>query len=206
MNTQKTPEKSPVVVDLLTTAQDDIEQFREQLDHDKVDVHERYDQLKHEIKDAIRQMKDMIRDNKALAKDIADALRVKLAHLEEQVMTPKPDNKKDLIEQLSHVKKVMESIVQYLSKVTTYDLSLSLIHDRIYRYKIKLAIIKLKLQLGTMQIKDTVMDAKFDIKQKIHHLRGFAANSEKGIEKKWKVFHTEISEAYQHLQKAFTSK
>jgi hypothetical protein len=206
MNTQTAPEKSPVVVDLLSTAQDDIEQFRKELDHDKVDVHDRYDKLKHEIKDAIRQMKDMIRDNKVLAKDITDSLRIRLAHLEEQVMTPKPNNKEDLIEQLSHVKKLMESIVQYLGKVTTYDLSLSLIHDRIYRYKIKLAIIKLKLQLGTMQLKDTVMDVKFDIKKKFHHLRGFASNSEKGIEKKWKVFHAEISEAYEHLQKAFTSK
>jgi len=206
MNTQSTSEKSPVVVDLLETAQDDIEQFREELGHDQTNVHDRYEQLKGEIKSAIDQMRDMIRDNKALARDVAEALRFRLALLEEQVTTPKLDSKNDWLAQLSQIKLAMEDIVHFLGKVTTYDLSLSLIHDRIYRYKIKLAIIKLKVQLGVMQMKDTVMDARFDLKKKIRHMRDFASHSEKGLEKRWHEFHTEINEAYEHLQKAFTSK
>ena len=206
MSTQPTHENSPAVVDLLESAQSDLEQFRKDLGHDQAGVHMKYDQLKGEIKDALRQMKEMVRDNKALAKDVADALRVKLSQLEEHLAAPHKEGDGELLNQLTIIKRMMEDIAKYLAKIDFFDLSLSRITDRIYRYKIKLGIVKLKFQLGTMQMKDTVLDVKYDLKGKIHELREYLNRSEDGLEKRWHLFHHEISEAYEHLQKAFTAK
>lgn len=206
MNSHGTSEKDPSVVDLLESTQEDLEQFRKELGQDQAGVHTKYEQLRHEIKDALHQMKQLVHDNKALAKDVAEALRQKLARLEEQVMTPRKDGDSDVLAQLTALKRVMEDIVKYLSKVSFYDLSLARINDRMYRYKIKLGIIKLRFQLGTMQMKDTVLDVQYDMKKKIHDLRDYVKDSEEGLEKRWNVFHHELSEAYEHLQKAFTSK
>ncbi len=205
MNTQPTPENSPVV-DLLESAQADLEQFRKDLGHDQAGVHMKYDQLKGEIKGALHQMKEMVRDNKALAKDVADALRAKLSQLEEHVAAPRKEGEAELLNQLTILKRMMEDIVRYLGKIDFFDLSLSRINDRIYRYKIKLGIIKLKFQLGTMQMKDTVLDVRYDMKEKINELREYMSRSGGGLEKRWHLFHHEISEAYEHLQKAFTQK
>ena len=40
--------------------------------------------------------------------------------------------------------------------------------------------------------------------EKLQDLREYVGSSEEGLEKRWHLFHNEIKEAYDHLQKAFT--
>lgn len=207
MNTEIMPETKSNVVDLLESAKADLDQFREELGKESVNVRDRYEALKKEMHSAVTQMKEMVQDNKVLAKDIAETLRQKLALLEEQMLIQSDRlTESDLVHQLTRVKAIMEDIVAYLGTLSFYDLSLGRIHDRIYRYKIKLAILKLRVQLGTMKMKDVVMDARFDLKRKVHELRQLAGHSEEGLEKRWNHVRHELSEAYEHLHKAFTSK
>lgn len=207
MNNLMTPEMDSRVNEMLESAKADLEKFRNELGKDMVSVHDRYTQLKKELLEAIRQMKAMIDENKALAKEVADTLREKLSTLEAEVTKQSEKlSESDLVKQLVTIKEAMAEIVGYLGSIPVYDLSLSRIHDRIYRYKIKLAILKLKIQLGTLKVKDVVLDAKFDLKRKAHDFRTYAERSEENLGKRWKVFQHEITEAYEHLQKAFTSK
>lgn len=207
MNTEIMPEIKSNVVDLLESAKTDLDQFREELGKESVNVRDRYEALKKEMQRAVAQMKEMVRDNKILAKDIAETLRQKLALLEEQLVIQSDRlTESDLVHQLTRMKAIMEDIVAYLGSLSFYDLSLGRIHDRIYRYKIKLAILKLKVQLGTMKMKDVVMDARFDLNGKVHELRQLIGHSEEGLEKRWNHVRHELSEAYEHLHKAFTSK
>jgi hypothetical protein len=206
MNTTTNPECGPESVNMLESAQEDLEQFRKELGHDQVNVLLRYHQLKTEIKEALGQMKAMIQDNKVLAREVTESIQQKLLQLQQQVETPDQLSGGDMVSQLSNIRRLMEDIVKYLGKITVYDLSLARINDRMYRYKIKLSIIKLKVQLGTMQLKDTVLDTRHDFKKRVSDLRDFVEQSEEGLERRWKVFHHEISTAYEHMQKAFTSK
>lgn len=198
MNDLKLPDSPPQIADMLESAQDELAQFRKALSKDQVNVHERYEQLKKELREAIRQMKDMLNDNKAIAKDIAEALRLKLILLEEQVHAPKV-TEAEILDQLNRIRKATEDVVKYLGSLSIDDLSLAGLTDRIYRYKVKLAILKLRIQLGALKMKDTVLDIRHDVTVKLHR-------SENTIGKRWNVFHHEMSEAYEHLQKAFTSK
>ncbi len=193
-----TPDSAPQLADMLESAQVELAKFRKELSKDKVSVIERYEKLKKELRSAIRQMKDMLSENKALAADITEALKLKLAKLEEQVHAPKV-TEAEIMDQLNQIRKATEDVVKYLSSLSVNDLALASLTDRIYRYKIKLAILKLRIQLGTLKMKDTFLDIRHDTKVKVHR-------SSHRIEKKWNVFHHEISEAYGHLQKAFTTK
>lgn len=198
MNNLLTPDSPPKVVDMLESAQAELAQFRKELSKDQVNVQERYDQLKKELRKAIGQMKTMVSENKALAKEVAEALKDRLALLEEQIHVPKI-TEADILDQLNRVRKVTEDLVNYLGTLSLDDLSLAGLTDVVYRYKIKFAILKLRIQLGTLKMKDTVLDLRHDVKVKFHR-------TENTLEKRWNVFHHEISEAYEHLHKAFTSK
>lgn len=198
MNDLKLPDSPPQLADMLESAQSELAQFRKELSKDQVKVHDRYEQLKKELREAIRQMKDMLNDNKAIARDVAEALRLKLMLLEEQVHAPKV-SEAEVLEQLNRIRKAMEDVVKYLGSLSIDDLSLAGLTDRIYRYKVKLAILKLRIQLGALKMKDTVLDIRHDVTVKLHR-------SESTVGKRWNVFHHEISAAYEHLQKAFTSK
>jgi len=192
-----TPDSPPQLADMLESAQAELANFRKELSKDQVSVIERYEQLKKELRDAIRQMKDMVSDNKALAGDLTEALKRKLVQLEELVHAPKV-TEKEIKEQLKHIRKATEEVVEHLGSLSLNDLSLAGLTDRIYRYKIKLAILALRIQLGTLKMKDTVLDTRHAVQVKVHRSGNY-------IEKKWNVFHREISTAYEHLQKAFTT-
>ena len=198
MNNLITPDSPPQVVDMLESAQAELAQFRKELSKDQVSVHDRYEQLKKELREALRQMKDMLKDNKALAKDIAEELRLRLVLLEEQVHAPKV-SEAEVLEQLNRIRKATEDVVKYLGSLSIDDLSLAGLTDRIYRYKVKLAILKLRIQLGALKMKDTFLDVRHDVTVKLRR-------SESTIGKRWNIFHHEMAEAYEHLQKAFTSK
>jgi hypothetical protein len=198
MDDLKLPDSPPQIADMLESAQDELAQFRKELSKDQVKVHDRYEQLKKELREAIRQMKDMVSDNKAIAKDVAEALRLKLVLLEEQVHAPQV-GEAEILEQLNRIRKATEDVVKYLGSLTIDNLSLAGLTDRIYRYKVKLAILKLRIQLGALKMKDSVLDIRHDVTVKLRR-------SENTVGKRWNVFHREISEAYEHLQKAFTSK
>jgi ElaB/YqjD/DUF883 family membrane-anchored ribosome-binding protein len=195
MNDLKLPYTPPQIADMLES---ELTQFRKELSKDQVSVHDRYEQLKKELREAIAQMKDMLKDNKSLAKDVAETLRFRLALLEEQVHAPKV-TEAEILEQLNRIRKATEDVVKYLGSLSIDDLSLAGLTDRIYRYKVKLAILKLRIQLGTLKMKDSFLDIRHDVTVKLRC-------SEKTVGKRWNVFHHEISEAYEHLQKAFTSK
>lgn len=207
MNTQTTSGTSPQVVDLLESAHADIEQYQKQLGLDQASVQERYDNLKEELRTAVSQIKDMVSENRSLSREIANALRERLTSLEEQVNAQMPKlTEAELLEQLVRIRRVMTELIRYLGGLSFYDLSLASIHDRIYRLQIKLAILRLKFQLGAMETKDKTMDLRRDVKKRIHQLRETAQHSEEAIEKRWDIFRHEVTAAYEHLQKAFTSK
>lgn len=207
MNTETTPDSPPRVADMLQSAQAEIEQFRDALGKDQASVHDRYEQLKKELRHAIGQMKDVVKENKSLANDVADALRERLARLEEYVPPKVPGlPEADLEKQLTRIREGLDDIVSYLSGLRYYDISLAGLMDRVHRYRIKFAILRLRLRLGALEIKDTFLDLRYDARKKIHTLRQRADRAEEDLEKRWKVFRTELTAAYDHMHKAFTSK
>jgi hypothetical protein len=207
MNTETAPGTAPQVMDMLESTQADIEQFRKEIGQEQVSVQCRYEQLKQELQAAIGQMKELISENKDLARDIKDALRTRLATLEEQARVRAVLlTEVQFEEQLARIRKGVDDLVNYLGTLSFHDFSLASILDKAYRFRIKLAILRLRFQLGALEMKGAVLDARHDVKQRIRTLREKAERTEAQTEKRWNVFRQEMAEAYEHLQKAFTSK
>ncbi len=207
MNTEITPERPPHVADMLESAQADIEQFRKELGKEQGNLHGRYEQLKKELRQAIGQMKDMVKENKALAKDLSEALRERLSALEAEVQSQLPRvSEAELHEQLTRIRHGLDEMVTYLSGLRVYNFSLARLLDNMYRYRIKFAILRLKLQLGALEVKDSFLDIRHDVKVKIHDIRSKMERSGVDMEKRWDHVRDEVTAAYEHLQKAFTSK
>lgn len=201
------PELNSRMEEMLESAKDDLNHFRKELGKDMVNVQDRYVRLRKELIEAIRQIRSMIDDSKDLGSDVVETLQAKLASLESSL--EKGANrleKTELVKELTLLKEGMTDLVNYLGTLDFYDLTFSRIYDRFYRFKIKFAILKLKLQLGALQVKDVYLDTRFDMKKKANTLRTRAVRAELSAEKKWRAFQHEMSEAYEHLSKAFTSK
>lgn len=206
MNTQITPER-PHVTDMLESAEADIELFRKELGKDQVNLHERYEQLKKELRQAIGQMKDMVKENKALAKDLSEALRERLSALETEVQSQLPRvSEAELHEQLARIRHALDEMLTYLSGLRVYNFSVARLMDNMYRYRIKFAILRLKVQLGALEVKDSFMDIRHDVKKKIQEIQSKMERSGGDLEKRWDHVRDEVTAAYEHLQKAFTSK
>jgi gas vesicle protein len=192
---------------MLESAQADIELFRKELGKDQVNLHDRYEQLKKELRQAIGQMKDMVKENKALAKDLSEALRQRLSALEAEVQSPLPRvSEAELHEQLARIRHGLDEMITYLSGLRVYNFSVARLMDNMYRYRIKFAILRLKVQLGALEVKDSFMDIRHDVKKKIQDIQSKMERSGGDLEKRWDHVRDEVTAAYEHLQKAFTSK
>jgi hypothetical protein len=207
MNTHETTGTTPQVIDMLESTEADLAKYREDMDHGKASVIDRFEELKKEIEAAIKQMKITLAENKSLARNVAETLRVRLADLEERIQVHASRlSSAELEEQLNRLRGSMENLITYLGTLDLYDFSLANIQDKVYRFRIKLDILGLKFQLGALQVKEVVFDTRHDFKKKLHTLRTKVEQSEEDLEKRWGVFRHEIAAAYEHLQKAFTSK
>jgi len=207
MNKSLIPELNSRMEEMLESAKDDLSRFRKEVGRDIVSVQDRYVRLRKELIEAVRQIRSMIDESKDLSQDIVETLHAKLSRLESSLeKNAEKLSKTELADQLTILKDGMTDLVKYLGSLDFYDLTLSRLHDRFYRFKIKFAILKLKLQLGSLQVREVYLDTRFDLKKKAHTLRTRAVRAEANAERKWKSFQYEMSEAYEHLNKAFTSK
>lgn len=207
MNKSLIPELNSSVGEMLESARGELSHFRKELGEDMASVHDRYVRLRKEMIEAIHQIRSMIDDTKDLSKDAVETLQAKLSKLE-SLLEKGVDTlgKTELVNELMLLKEGMTDLVNYLGSLDFYDLTFSRIYDRFYLFKIKVDILKLKLQLGALQVKEIYLDTRFDMKKKVHALRTKAVRAELTAGKRWRTFQHEMSVAYEHLSKAFTSK
>lgn len=204
MKTEKTASLTDHLIELLETTKVELEQFRNEVADEKADVNLKYEELKNELFLAVQEMKDLLQYNKNVTQETARALKTHLEDLETQLEASADVTSVNLKTHLINIKGSLEKIVKDLGKQGMFDEALSTIHDRVIRFKIKAEILRLKFELGKMNVKDVVKDQSHEISQKIRDLKKSARETEHNLEKKWKGFSKELSETYSHIQKSFT--
>ena len=127
--------------------------------------------------------------------------------METEKKTAPTDHVIELLEAIRvEIEQFRNEIIAELVKEKVFDKALSTIYDRIIRFKIKSEILRLKFELGKMNVKDTFREQGRQINQKISNLKRIAKETEEGLETKWNGFSEEVAKTYSHLQKPFTSK
>ena len=193
------------VIGLLHDTKAEIEQFWKEVGHERGEVALKYLELKEEMKTALQEMRELIQLNKAITRESVNSLNRKLIALEQQLLVAGENTSCDLVGHLAKIKTIMTGIVDDLCK-EGYNETFEKIHDQMYRFKIKLDILKLKLELGKMNMKDILNDAHHSLDKKIEILKDFSSESEETLRKRWKDFSHGVNDAYSVLNKTFTSR
>ena len=193
------------VIGLLHDTKAEIEQFWKEVGHERGEVALKYLELKEEMKTALQEMRELIQLNKAITRESVNSLNRKLIALEQQLLAAEENTSCDLVGHLTKIKTIMTGIVDDLCK-EGYNETFEKIHDQMYRFKIKLDILKLKLELGKMNMKDILNDAHHSLDKKIEILKDFSSESEETLRKRWKDFSHGVKDAYSVLNKTFTSR
>ena len=193
------------VIGLLHDTKAEIEQFWKEVGHERGEVALKYLELKEEMKTALQEMRELIQLNKAITRESVNSLNRKLIALEQQLLAAGENTSCDLVGHLAKIKTIMTGIVDDLCE-EGYNETFEKIHDQMYRFKIKLDILKLKLELGKMNMKDILNDAHHSLDKKIEILKDFSSESEETLRKRWKDFSHGVNDAYSVLNKTFTSR
>lgn len=203
INHMETTEKNIVqesIVELLEKAKQELAEFRDELDLEKTELSVKFHDLRAEIKATLFDIRKLLEHDKQIGTDQARAILKKVNALDEQLADSGKQITEDIKDHLLNLRKPLSEVVHACAKQGLNSEPWALIHDRFQRLRIKLEILRLKLKLGKMEIKDRVREEYKDLNEKIARLRSYVHSKKKG----WGKFKMEITEAYTHLQKAFS--
>lgn len=189
---------------LLNTTKEELLRFKQEVNTEKADVNAKYEELLTEIGDSVTELKDLLALNAYVTSENAHAIGLRLAALDQQIAHAKQTTSRNLMEHLQAVKSEITGIIQELSREKQYDQFLHKIEDRFHRAQIKLEILKLKAELGKMEMKSWLAEAKVSANKRISAIRNFPLQAEEGAKKTWLLFKREIEEVYSELRNTFT--
>lgn len=189
---------------VLKKTKEELMRFKQDVNAEHVGVHQKYDELLAEVGAASKELKDLLALNAYVTRENANAIGARLEALEQQIVRANQNTAVDLKEHLLAVKSEITGIIEELRKEKDYDQFLHLIEDKFHRMQIKLEILKLKAELGKMEMKEWLSEAKASANKKINSIRNFPLQAEESAKKNWMVFRREIEDAYAELRHTFT--
>lgn len=192
------------VAALLEATKNEITEFRKELGQEKAGVEVKYTELRNELTLAIKDLRDLLNLNAYVTRETAISLSEKLTALENQITSASENATTDLKSHLFVIKQEIIGIINDLDKEKDYNEMVQRIKDNMHRFKIKLEILKLKAELGKMEVKDWVRDTKQSVNAKIKTIRDFPLRAEDKVKKTWVAFKGEVDEVYADLYNTFT--
>ncbi|MEY3405889.1 MAG: hypothetical protein RL161_1319 [Bacteroidota bacterium] len=194
------------VVKLLEQSRNELENYRKALAQDQRRLADHLEELRSELIDSLTDMRTAFSDARSLTSETSQRLMVKVDELQEK-LAHVPGTDPDLLKNwLSGIRKILTAIIRDLGGEGMFTGKLVRLTDRIHRLKIKADILRLKLRLGAMDIRDVVLDTRRSFREKMATLRTYASRKEELLGKRIQHFRKEVSEAYDHLSKALASK
>lgn len=194
------------VIKLLEQSKNELEHYRKALAQDQRQLTEHLEALRSELKDSLSDMRVAFSDVRSLTAETSQRLMAKVDELQEK-LAHLPGTDPDLLKNwLSGIRKILTAIIYDLGGNGTFTGKLVRLTDRIHRLKIKVDILRLKLRLGAMDIRDVVLETRRSFREKMATLRTYASRREELLGRRIHHFRKEVSEAYDHLSKALASK
>jgi transposase len=188
---------------LLEKTKAEVAKFRAELSGEKEQVEQKYEGVREELKIVIGQMNDLLEHNVEVTREQAQALREKVSDLELQLGASAMEIAKDFKAHIKVVSNSLRNVAMQINPDGAFSRKWARVHDRLLRSRIKLEILRLKLKLGRMDLKDLGTARKQEIQAKINQVKNYWRGQETAIEGGWKKFREELEDTYSRIQHAF---
>jgi|GEM_PF-1052212 len=194
------------VVKLLEASRTELEHYRRALADNQTALAAHLENLRKELSDALTEMRVVFADTKVLNIETSGRLMARVKSLQEILMHI-PGSEPALIKNwLLAIKRTLSGMIRDLGGESVFSGALARLVDRAHRLKIKVDILRLRLKLGAMDIRDAVVDTKNSFREKMVDLKTYASQKEGIIGRRLSHFRKEVSEAYDHLSKALSAR
>lgn len=194
------------VVRLLERSREDLEHYRRELGKDKAEVGRHIRELRMELMSSITEMRKVFSESKDLTIETARRLMDRVDELEKQIKTLTEPEAERLRSRLIAIRKALRDILIEMAGTGPFPMAMVVMGDKLHRLRIKADILRLRMQLGKMNLRDAVFESRKTLRDRVRRIRSYAQDSEESLEKRLRAFRKEVHDAYEHMNKAFTIK
>jgi hypothetical protein len=197
------------IAEKIRQAADELEEFRLQLALGKANASDKFEEMKKDFRGFVSGVKEKLEKIKDFGGQKAVLLKIALEELQLQLMLGKAEarvhfeiQEKKILAAIQKAEKALENMA---SEAGVTPELMSDLNQEMTKIRIKLKILRLKFELKKMDIKGQVKD---HLEEHLKSLKRFADTIKSGTKEKedqnrWKHFHKEVDEAFEHLKKAF---
>lgn len=194
------------VVRLLEESRSELEKYRHTLVNDQRQLTEHLENLRKELIESLEEMRKAFSDTRSLTAETSARLLENVHDLQD-LLKQLPGTEPAILKNwLNEIRKNLSLMIRNLGGASIFSERILRLLDKAHRMKIKLDIIRLKLKLGAMEIREAVADTRKSFRDRIARIRTYASQKEKMIGSSLNHFRKEVTEAYDHLNKALASK
>lgn len=194
------------VVRLLEESRSELEKYRHTIVNDQRQLTEHLENLRKELVESLEEMRKTFSDTRTLTAETSSRLLGNVRDLQDRLKQLPGSEPEILKNWLNDIRKYLTRMIRDLGGTSVFSERILRLLDSAHRMKIKLDIVRLKLKLGAMNIRDAVADTRKAFRDRIAKLRTYASRKERMIGDNLHHFRKEVSEAYDHLSKALSSK
>jgi len=194
------------VVRMLEQSRMELENYRRELGKDKAEIGRHIRELRMELMSSIGEMRKVFGESKDLTIETAQQLKVRVDDLETQVRKLAEPEAERLRSRLIAIRKTLKEILSDMTGHGPFPMTMAVLGDKLHRLRIKADILRLRMQLGKMNLRDAVFESRKSLRDRVRRIRSYASHTEESLEKRLRSFRKEIREAYDHMNKAFTVK
>ena len=190
------------IIQQLEVTKTEVEQFIHELELENTDPEVRYQQLKEELGDNIKEIRKLF-DKGILTEAWASTLSTKLIEIETHLQNPGKNTVDHIKLFLRAIKGAIKEVADRVHQIPFSDMA-EKIHHQLQRQSLKFEILKLRLVVGKLKLTYAGEEIKHQMNQKINTLLHFISNSKYETEEKIIKVRLTVRRIYADLNKLFS--
>lgn len=198
--TQET--SSPLLVrtaEMLVKLQQELDELALQFALGKAEARDVFESVKHDLRDRLHTFQQT--QLGTITGHVADSIRAKTDELMLQLNLGMANTKDEFETQLLSIEKKMHELEQEIKTKLPEVINRIELEHEFEKFKLKLAILKLKFKLGKFELRDSYKDTMHDVKENVHDL----AKNIRQFFNRDKDFGDRVEAYYKRLRKAIDS-
>lgn len=183
---------------MITRAQTEIEELRVKIALGKMNGADLFEEMKKELRDSIS---GITRELTEEGEEAINSVRAQIESLQVQLALGKAEALDAYEEQKEKINKAIDELEQNIRDSRnhlSYDLKIK-IHNEIEKFKLKMDVLKIRYELGRLDLKETVDNKTQHFKKEFDIL---LENVKDSADEKLEEYGKNIKEAYESLRKS----
>lgn len=154
--------------EMLVKLQQELDELALQFALGKAEARDVFETVKHDLSDRLHTFQQT--QLGAFTRDVADSIRAKTDELMVQLSLGIANTKDEFDAQLLHIEKRLHEVELEIKTKLPDALNRIELEHEFEKFKLKLAILKLKFKLGKFELRDQYKDTMQDMKEHVHDL------------------------------------